>query len=98
MPTLQSFAELISYGLLAARCLLSLVFIASAQDKFRVPPAELAMLGRLHVPFPDLTCFHPESFGLPIAVKDKAPAAAGFGQTCARCDMGLRGHTEMTRT
>ena len=52
MPTLDSLAHLDGYGLLVARCLLSLVFAASAYDKFRAPPEELAMLGRLHLPFP----------------------------------------------
>jgi len=54
MPTLDSLAHLDGYGLLVARCLLSLVFAASAYDKFRAPPEELAMLGRLHLPFPEL--------------------------------------------
>ncbi len=54
MPTLEGFAHLDGYGLLIARCLLSLVFIASAYDKFRAPPEELAMLSNLHVPFPKL--------------------------------------------
>ena len=52
MPTLDSLAHLDGYGLLVARCLLSLVFAASAYDKFRAPPEELAMLSRLHLPFP----------------------------------------------
>ncbi len=54
MPTLDSLAHLDGYGLLVARCLLSLVFAASAYDKFRAPPEELAMLRRLHLPFPRL--------------------------------------------
>jgi putative oxidoreductase len=54
MPTLDNLAHLDGYGLLVARCLLSLVFAASAYDKFRAPPEELAMLGRLRLPFPEL--------------------------------------------
>ncbi len=54
MPTLDRLAHLDGYGLLVARCLLSLVFVASAYDKFRAPPEELAMLSNLHVPFPKL--------------------------------------------
>lgn len=54
MPSLDGLARLDCYGLLVARCLLSLVFVASAYDKFRAPPEELAMLSRLHVPFPRL--------------------------------------------
>jgi putative oxidoreductase len=54
MSTVDSLAHLDGYGLLVARCLLSLVFAASAYDKFRAPPEELAMLSRLHVPFPRL--------------------------------------------
>ena len=54
MPTLDGLAHLDGYGLLVARCLLSLVFAASAYDKFRAPPEELAMLRGLHLPFPRL--------------------------------------------
>ena len=54
MPTLEGLAHLDGYGLLVARCLLSLVFAASAYDKFRAPPEELAMLRGLHLPFPRL--------------------------------------------
>jgi putative oxidoreductase len=54
MPTLDSLAHLDGYGLLVARCLVSLVFAASAYDKFRAPPEELAMLNHLRVPFPSL--------------------------------------------
>ena len=54
MPILDSLAQLDGYGLLVARCLLSLVFAASAYDKFRAPPEELAMLRRIHLPFPRL--------------------------------------------
>ena len=41
-------------GLLVARCLLSLIFAASAYDKFMAPPREIAMLASLHLPFPRL--------------------------------------------
>ena len=54
MPVLDNLAHLNGYGLLVARSLLSLVFVASAYDKFRAPPEELAMLNRLHLPFPTL--------------------------------------------
>jgi putative oxidoreductase len=54
MPILDNLAHLDGYGLLVARSLLSLVFAASAYDKFRAPPEELAMLNRLHLPFPRL--------------------------------------------
>jgi putative oxidoreductase len=54
MPALNSLVFLDGYGLLIGRCLLSLVFAASAYDKFRAPPEELAMLRRLHLPFPRL--------------------------------------------
>jgi putative oxidoreductase len=54
MPILDSLARYNDLGLLAARCLLALVFAASAYDKFRVPPREIAMLSSLHLPFPRL--------------------------------------------
>jgi putative oxidoreductase len=41
-------------GLLVARCLLSLIFAASAYDKFMAPTREIAMLTSLHLPFPGL--------------------------------------------
>jgi putative oxidoreductase len=54
MLTLDSLAHLDGYGLLIARCLISLIFVASAYDKLRAPPEELALLSRLHLPFPRL--------------------------------------------
>ena len=48
------FAGFDDFGLLVARCLLSLVFAASAYDKFMAPPREIAMLSSLHLPFPRL--------------------------------------------
>ncbi len=42
MPVLDNLAHLNGYGLLVARSLLSLVFVASAYDKFRAPPCESA--------------------------------------------------------
>ena len=55
MPVLDSLAGYDDLGLLAARCLLALVFAASAYDKFQAPPREIAMLSSLHLPFPLLT-------------------------------------------
>ena len=52
MPALDSLARFDDLGLLVARCLLSLVFAASAYDKFRAPPREIEMLSSLHLPFP----------------------------------------------
>jgi putative oxidoreductase len=54
MPILDSLARLDDLGLLVARCLLALVFAASAYDKFKAPPREIAMLSSLHLPFPHL--------------------------------------------
>lgn len=54
MPDLHSFARYDDLGLLFARCLLSLVFAASAYDKFKAPPREVEMLSNLHLPFPRL--------------------------------------------
>ncbi len=51
---MESFAGFDDLGLLVARCLLSLVFAASAYDKFMPPPREIAMLSSLHLPFPRL--------------------------------------------
>ena len=51
---MEHVAELESLGLLVARCLLSLVFAASAYDKFMAPSREIAMLSSLHLPFPRL--------------------------------------------
>lgn len=54
MPILDSLARYDDLGLLVARCLLALVFAASAYDKFKAPPREIAMLSSLHLPFPNL--------------------------------------------
>ena len=54
MPILDSIARFDDLGLLVARCLLALVFAASAYDKFKAPPREIAMLSSLHLPFPYL--------------------------------------------
>ena len=54
MPNIDPFAGFDDLGLLVARCLLSLVFAASAYDKFIAPPREIAMLISLHLPFPRL--------------------------------------------
>ena len=51
MPILDSIARFDDLGLLVARCLLALVFAASAYDKFKAPPREIAMLSSLHLPF-----------------------------------------------
>ena len=51
---MELFAGFDDLGLLVARCLLSLVFAASAYDKFMAPPREIAMLSSLHLPFPRL--------------------------------------------
>lgn len=54
MSSLHGLTHFDDYGLLVARCLLSLIFAASAFDKFKAPTEELAMLRRLHLPFPRL--------------------------------------------
>ena len=54
MPILDSLARFDDLGLLVARCLLALVFAASAYDKFKAPPREVAMLSSLHLPLPHL--------------------------------------------
>ena len=54
MPTLDSLARFDDLGLLVARCLVSLIFAASAYDKFKAPPREIEMLNSLHLPFPRL--------------------------------------------
>ncbi len=54
MPDLHSFARYDDLGLLVARCLLSLVFAASAYDKLKAPQREIEMLSSLHLPFPRL--------------------------------------------
>jgi putative oxidoreductase len=41
-------------GLFVARCLLSLIFAASAYDKFTAPSAEIEMIKTLYLPFPRL--------------------------------------------
>ena len=51
---MEPFAGFDDLGLLVARCLLSLVFAASAYDKFMASPREIAMLSSLHLPFPRL--------------------------------------------
>ena len=54
MPIADSLARYDDLGLLVARCLLALVFAASAYDKFKASPREIAMLSSLHLPFPRL--------------------------------------------
>ena len=54
MPILHSLLRYDGLGLLVARCLLALVFAASAYDKFKAPPLEIAMLSSLKLPYPRL--------------------------------------------
>ena len=54
MPILDSLARYADLGQLVARRLMALVFAASAYDKFKAPPREIAMLSSLYLPFPHL--------------------------------------------